>query len=184
MPTDTATLITVASVIIAVLALIWGIYTHLSTRKIAKLTYNISQLSDFGVPESFLANMPHAPLAITITSRGNKGTENIILRLKTKSPIENFEASPAGLPITQANNELSIQSTELNPSQKIKLFLQCSGHAYEDQIAEFDLSHSEGVGINEQDMITIPFNIVGIGLEYNLLNLMTHITRIGPFSIR
>ncbi len=184
MPTDTATLVTVVSVIIAGLALLWGIYTHISTRKIAKLTYKISQLSDFGVPESFLADMPHAPLAITVTSRGSKGTENISLRLKTKSPIENFEASPAELLITQANNELSIQSAKLNPSQKIKLFLRCAGHAYEDQITELDLSHSEGVGINEQDMITFSFNIAGIELEYDRVNLMTHITRIGPFSFR
>lgn len=181
---DTATLVAVVAVIIAGFALLWGIYTHFSTRRVAKLTYEVSQLSDFGVPESFLADMPHAPLAITVTSRGNKGTENIILRLKTKWPIENFEASPAGLPITHVDNELTIQSVKLNPSQQIKLFFRCAGPANEDQIAELDLSHSEGAGINEHEMTTISLNFAGIQLEYDPRDLTTHITRIGPLLFR
>jgi len=179
---DTATLIAVISAVIAGLALLWGIYTHISTRKIAKLTYTISQLSDFGVPASFLADMPHAPMAITITSRGNRGTENVVLRLKTTSPIENFEVWPEELPITQENNVLVVRSARLNPSQKIKLFLRCIGDAQENQIDELEISHSEGAGISEKDMATITFEFFGIRLEYDPLNLKTHISQIGPFS--
>ena len=184
MEPETATIIAIVSVAIAGIALLWTVYSHVSSRKIAKLTYEVSQLSDFGVPESFLSDMPRAPLAITVTSRGNKGTENIILRIKTKSPIENFEASPADLPIIHVDNELSIQLTRLNPSQQIKLFLRCNGAASEDQISEINLSHSEGAGINEQDMTTIIISFMGIELEYDPRNLKTHITQLGPISFR
>lgn len=184
MEANTATIVAIVSAVIAGLALLWGIYTHLSTRKVAKLTYEVSQLSDFGVPESFLADMPRAPLAITVTSRGNKGTDNIVLRLKTISPIQNFEASPAGLPITHTANELSIQSAKLNPSQQIKLFLRCAGKPSENQIQELDLSHSEGAGINERDIQTIAVSFAGIQFEYDPRNLKTHLTRIGPISFR
>jgi hypothetical protein len=118
---DTATQVAIFSTVIAALALIWGMYTHWSTRKVAKLTYEVSQLSDFGVPSSFLADLTRAPLAITVTSRGNKGTDNIILRLRTKCAIENFEASPPTLPITHSGNTLAIESARLNPSQQIKV---------------------------------------------------------------
>jgi len=184
MEADTATIIAIVSVVIAGFALLWGIYTHFSMRKVAKLTYTVSQLSDFGVPESFLSDMPRVPLAITVTSRGNKGTENIILRLKTISPIENYEASPANLPINQSGNELSIQSARLNPSQKIKLFLRCAGNPSENQIEELDLSHADGSGINEHEIHTISINFAGIQFEYDPRDLKTHITRIGPISFR
>jgi len=184
MEPDTATLVAIISAIIAGLALIWGVYAHISTRKISKLTYEVSQLSDFGVPESFLADMPRAPIAVTVTSRGNKGTENIILRLKTVSEIENFEASPANLPITHKGNELTIESAKLNPSQKIKLFVRCAGNPSDNQIQELDISHSEGGAIDENEVQTIAINFAGIELEYNTSNLKAKIARIGPISFK
>lgn len=39
MEANTATIVAIVSAVIAGLALLWGIYTHLSTRKVAKLTY-------------------------------------------------------------------------------------------------------------------------------------------------
>ena len=148
---DNPTLIAIVSAAIAGIALIWAMFTHFSTRKVSKLTYEVSQLSDFGVPVSFLADMPHSPIAITVTSRGNKGTENVILRLKTKSNIENYEVSPPSLPVTHNDNELEIKSVRLNPSQQIKLFVRCNGEPSESQISELDLSHSEGAGMNENE---------------------------------
>lgn len=184
MEANTATLVAIISAVIAALALLWGIYAHISTRKIAKLTYDVSQLSDFGVPESFLADMPKAPMAITVTSRGNKGTENIILRLKTVSPIEDFEASPANLPITHNDNELTIESARLNPSQKIKLFVRCAGNPNSNQIDELDISHSEGVATDEKEIQTISFSFAGIEMEYNTSELKAQISRIGPISFK
>lgn len=184
MELDNATLIAIVSAVVAVLALLWAVYTHFSMRKVSKLTYEVSQLSDFGVPESFLADMPHSPIAITVTSRGNKGTENIILRLKTNSPIENCEVSPSSLSVTQSNNELSIQSARLNPSQQIKLFIRCNGEPHLNQIGELNLSHSEGAGINEHEIQTISVSLMGFEFEYNPRDLKTSLVRFGPISFR
>ena len=184
MSVDNATLIAIVSAMIAGLALIWAIFTHFSTRKVSKLTYELSQLSDFGVPESFLADMPHSPIAVTVTSRGNKGTENIILRLKTNSPIENYEVSPTSLPVTKNNNELSIQSVRLNPSQQIKLFIRCKGEPSMNQVNELSLSHSEGAGVNEQEIQAISVSFMGLEFEYNPRELKTSLVRFGPISFR
>jgi hypothetical protein len=182
---EPATVVAITSAVIGGgLALVWGIYTHISTRKVSKLTYETSQLSDFGVPISFLADVPRAPLAITVTSRGNKATQNIIIRLKTTSAIENFEASPADLPIRQTGNELVIQTEALNPSQKIKLFARCVGSPSEDQIEELEITHSEGGATNESEVRSISFSFAGIELEYNTSDLKTHLVRVGPFSFR
>jgi hypothetical protein len=179
---DNATIIAIVSTIIAAAALIWAIYTHFSTRKIAKLTYDVSQLSDFGVPPSFLEDMPRSPIAITVTSRGNKGTENIILRLKTKSPIEEVETSPETLPVNHATNSLVIECARLNPSQQIQLFLKCAGAPTEDQIEELDISHSEGAAIDESEIQTISIDVAGIGFVYNTTDLTAKLSHIGPFS--
>jgi hypothetical protein len=185
MEIDNATLVAIISTIIAAIALFWAIYTHFSSRKISKLTYEISQLSDFGVPESFLEGMPHAPIAITLTSRGNKFTENIILNLKTWHEIENCEIIPSNTSFSYNENQLTLEVPRLNPSQQIKLFIRCSGiEAQYDQIQTISVSHSEGVGINENDIKTISFNIMGIELEYNLQNLKTSITRFGPIVFK
>lgn len=181
---DNATIIAIVSAVIAALALLWGIYTHFSMRKVSKLTYEVSQLSDFGVPESFLTDMPHSPIAITITSRGNKGTENIILRLKTNSAIENCEVSPSSVSMSQDNNELSIESKCLNPSQQIKLFVRCSGEPHLSQINELDLSHSEGAGINEHEIQAISISFMGFEFEYSPRDLKTSLVRFGPISFK
>lgn len=123
-------------------------------------------------------------MAITVTSRGNKGTENVILRLKTASVIENYEVTPAGLSITHTGNELTTESTRLNSSQQLKLFLRCSGNPSQSQIDELNISHSEGAGINEHEIQTIKFSFAGIELEYDPKNLRTRLMKIGPISIR
>ena len=184
MEIENSILIAVISAIIAALALLWAIYTHFSTRKIARLTYKVSQLADFDVPESFLMDMPVAPLSVTVTSRGNKSTENVVLRLTTISTVENFEVSPRDTKITHTHDELHIEASRLNPSQQIKLFVRCSGEAMSDQIKSIDISHSEGTGINENEAKSIAFNFMGIDLVYDTQALATKIIRIGPFSFQ
>ncbi|ENJ5925889.1 hypothetical protein AB1Z04_003531 [Vibrio cholerae] len=184
MELDTATMVSIGSAVVAALALLWAMYTHFSTRKVAKLTYEVSQLSDFGVPESFISDMPHSPVAITVTSRGNKGTDNIILRLKTTAPIENFEVFPTSITVIHNENELSIESARLNPSQEIKLFIRCAGSPVEDQIQDLDLTHSEGAGVNEGTIQSLSFSFMGIEIDYNPVTLTTSIVRLGPFSFR
>jgi len=181
---DTSTTIAIISVVIGISGFAFGVYTHFSTRKVSKLTYKISQISDFKVPASFLKDMPRAPVAITLTSRGNKSTENIALRLKAKSNIENFEVEPRGLNVEHNGSQLKLDVPQLNPSQTISLFLRCGGSPIEDQVSDFNLSHSEGSGINEKDLRSITFNVAGIELEYDAMQLSTKIRRIGPIVIR
>jgi hypothetical protein len=185
MEIDNAILVAIISAIIAGLALMWAIFTHFSSRKISKLTYEISQISDFGVPESFLEGMRYAPIALTMTSRGNKSVEKIVLNLETVHEIEDCEVTPGNLPITYKENQLSLEVSSLNPSQEIKLFVRCSdADPYYNQILNISLSHSEGIGIDVNDIKTISFSIMGIELEYNLQSLKTSITRLGPITFK
>lgn len=184
MELDNPTIVAITSSVIAILALLWAIYTHLSTRKISKLTYNISQLFDFGVPDSFLVDMPDSPIAVTVTSRGNKGTENIVIQLKTQNPIEKFEFTPSSLQVVMEDNELNIQADRLNPSQQIKLFIRCSGNPLSDQISELNVSHSDGIGVVESEVKALSISIMGIKFEYNPISLKTSLVRFGPISFK
>ncbi len=175
---------TIVAVVIGVLGLLFGIYSHFSTRKVAKLTYEVSQLSDFDVPPSFLQDMPRAPVAVTITSRGNKGTENIVLNMKMNSDLESYEVSPTGAEVSLNGAKLSLHVSRLNPSQTIKLFLRCAGSPSENQIESLDLSHSEGAGKDEREITSFVFNFAGLELEYDPRELRVRVNRIGPLRIR
>ncbi len=181
---DNSTIVAVVGVVIGALGFLFGIYTHLATRKVAKLTYTISQISDFGVPASFLQDMNRAPVAITVTSRGNKSTGNIIGRIKTCQPIEEFKVDPPSTAVSQNGNELQSQQDRLNPSQQIHFSLRCSGDPSANQIEDFNLSHSEGGGLNENQIRSITFSFLGLEMEYDVGELKTRLTRIGPLKIR
>ena len=73
---DSSTIVAIVGVVIGALGSLFAMYIHFTTRRAAKLTYAISQISDFGAPTSFLQDMERAPVAITVTSRGNEDTEN------------------------------------------------------------------------------------------------------------
>lgn len=180
---DTSTIIAIVGVVIGALGFLFGIYTHFTTRKVAKLTYAVSQFSDFGVPASFLQEMNRAPIAITVTSRGNKSTENIIGCVRTHYPIEEYKIYPSTT-VSLNGNELQFQQDRLNPSQQIHLSLRCSGDPSTNQIADFSLSHSEGGGIDENKVRSITISFMGLEMEYDVGELKTHLTRIGPIRIR
>jgi len=181
---ETPTIVAISGVVVGALGFIFGIYKHFSTRKVAKLTYSVSQISDFGVPASFLKDMNRAPIAITVTSRGNKGTENIMGRVKTRHPIEEFEVDPSTVIIRHNGSEIQFQQDRLNPSQKIHLSLRCSGDPSVNQIEEFNLSHSEGSGIDENHIHSITISLMGIEMEYDVGELKAHLSRIGPIRFR
>lgn len=181
---ETEMIIAIVGAIVGILGFIFGVYTHFTTRKVAKLTYSISQISDFNVPEIFLQDMNLAPVAIIITSRGNKSTENIICELETKQTIEKFEVEPPNIKIEKNGNQLLLKEKHLNPSQQIQLSLKCAGKPNADQIKKFKISHSEGAGIDEKQIRTITFSILGLEMEYDLRELKTRLTRIGPLSIK
>ena len=140
MDPDTATIVAVVSLVIGGLGVLFGVYTHFRTHKVAKLTYGVSQLSDFVVPPTFLCDLPRAPVALTITSLGNKAEENIMLNLKTISDIDEYSVSPDGFQIEIKGQSLKFSLEKLNPSQQVKLFLRCAGDPWEDQIENIDLT--------------------------------------------
>ena len=184
MEPDTATLVAVVSVIIGGLGFLFGIYAHFRTHRVAKLTYEVSQLSDFDVPSSFLQDLPRAPVALTITSRGNKGTENIVLNLSARSEVEEYDVTPKGTDVRFEGHSISLNVAKLNPSQQIKLFLRCSGSPSEDQIEDLNLSHSEGAAQNERALRNLVFQAFGLEMEYDLRQLRLYVNRIGPIRIR
>jgi len=181
---DTPTIVAISGVGVGGLGFIFGMYKHFTTRKVAKLTYAVSQISDFGVPASFLQDMDRAPVAITVTSRGNKGTENIMGRVRTRHPIEEFEVDPPTATVAHDGNEIQFQQERLNPSQQIHLSLRCSGDPSVNQVEDFNLSHSEGGGLDENQIRSITVSFMGLEMEYDVGELKTHLTRIGPIRIR
>lgn len=184
MEPDTTTVVAVVSVIIGGLGALFGIYAHFSTRRVAKLTYEVSQLSDFDVPSSFLQDLPRAPVALTITSRGNKGTENIVLNLTAISEVEEYDVTPKGTDVRLEGRSVSLSVGKLNPSQQVKLFLRCSGNPWEDQIEDIKLSHSEGAAQNERAVRNLVFDFFVLEIEYDVRQLRLFVNRIGPLRIR
>ena len=184
MEPDTATVVAVVSIIIGGLGLLFGIYAHFRTHRVAKLTYEVSQLSDFDVPPSFLQDFPQAPVALTITSRGNKGTENIALNLIARSDVEEYDVTPKGTDVRLEGHSISLNVEKLNPSQQVKLFVRCSGSPSENQVVSLNLSHSEGAAQNERALRNLVFDFFGLEIEYDLRQMRTYINRIGPIRIR
>ena len=181
---DTSTIVAIVGVVIGALGFIFGMYTHFTTRKVAKLTYAVSQISDFKGPASFLQDMNRAPVSIIVTSRGNKNTENIMGNVRTHQPIEEFEVDPPSITVSHSGNEIQFQQDRLNPSQQIRLSLRCSGDPSINQIEHFSLSHSEGAGIDEKQVRSITISFMGLEMEYDVGELRTRLTRIGPMRIK
>ena len=169
------------SAAIAFLALVWGVYANFSNRKVARVTYSVSQLSNFDVPKSILKGMEQAPFALTITNRGNKRAENIELKLMLNKTFENWEVSPPSTEVKlSAHKELTIESFALNPSQEIKLYMLCNGDGSESLIENFELSHSEGIGLVENNLQEYTISYFGIEFKFNPKTQKTGLVRLGP----
>ena len=184
MDSETATIVAIVSLIIGGLGFLFGVYSHFRTHKVAKLTYRVSQLSDFDVPTSFLRDLPRAPVAVTITSLGNKGTSNVVFNMRTKSKIDDYSVSPEGLEIRLEGQSLELNLEKLNPSQQIKVFLRCTGNPWDDQVENVELTHSEGAAQNEQSVRNLVFDFLGLEIEYDLRELKPYINRVGPIRVR
>ncbi|MEM7221103.1 MAG: hypothetical protein AAF515_22270 [Pseudomonadota bacterium] len=168
---------------IAALALIWAVYSHMSTRKVSKLTYELTELADFGVPAEFLCGITHSPVVLTITSRGNAATENIVLNLETTTLIEECDVRPKSAVVSWTERELSLSANKLNPSQQIVVSLKCDGNPAQSQVCSLKLSHSGGAGLPKTDA-AFSIELLGIELQYDPVNLATKLVSIGPISFR
>ena len=178
--------ITIVSVVIAALSLLFALYKHFSTRKIARLAYEVSQLSDYDVPESFLQGVTRALVVIRVESTGNKLAENVVLRVKTRSKIVDHEIHPNEFNATVSEQEIATTAEKLNPAQHLRILLYCEGRAVDDQIESIELTHAEGVGINKRSsaFTSVKFDFFGIGLEFDLLSRSLALKRFGPWTFK
>jgi hypothetical protein len=104
---EPAVIVSIIAVVIGLGGLLFGVYQHFATRKVARIGYEISQISDYGVPDSFISDNPVAPVTIRIESVGNKSSEHVLLRMKTNSPIKNHELTPPDYDVTIDNTDVT-----------------------------------------------------------------------------
>lgn len=182
---EPAVIVAIVSTIIAFIAFAFAIYKHFGTRKIARIVYEISQISDYDVPESFLEDMTTAPIAMLVESRGNKRAENIVLRLKTRTKIDKYTIVPKYIAEVD-NTDFTISVPSLNPTQTFKVFLHCKGNPAVNQIQSIELTHSEGVGLNKRSSAytKLNFRFFFMEFEYDLNTRTLKILRAGPWHLR
>lgn len=180
-------IVAIVSTVIALGSLVFAVYKHFSTRSFSRVAYEISQVSDYGVPQSFLAGVNSAPLSVKFESVGRKKADNIILRLKTKSKIANHTIEPAGVKVAVSNpDELELKIDELNPTQRVRLFVNCEGNPAEDQVERFELTHSEGAAVNKKSpaFTKVRFHFLFSDFEFDLLESRIRLVKLGPWSFQ
>lgn len=164
-------MVSIVSTLVGFAGVVFGIYKHVSSKKEARLVYEISQLSDFGIPNGFLKDVTSAPISIVVENIGNKSAKNIKIKIQTKSSIEKRElhSDNPDSKIDAQKSEVNYIVGEINPSESVKLVLICDGSPYEDQIQGLSITHSEGEAINKKEPITfsIKSNLLMLGLHYD-----------------
>ena len=151
---DTEIILTIASVIIGLLGFFFGVYKHYSTRKIASLSYETTELTDFEFPSDFLDSMTIIPMSITIKNVGNNRAERVNIRIKTQTDIANHLVH-IGEPFSE---EIDFQSLQIhipsfNPGESAKISLQCKKVAETKKyLSEIVVNHTEGIGIDRKKM--------------------------------
>lgn len=183
---EPSVIVAIIASVIAFLSLTFGIYKHFSTRKVARLAYEVSQISDYGVPGSMLQDITSAPISLVLENIGNKSAENIILRLRTRSDISAHTIEPENLNASVDDSEISMTIPSLNPTQKVKVFLRCAGSPSADQIESLELTHSEGSALNKKSpaFTKIKFHFLFTDLEFDLASRSVRLLKIGPWIFR
>ena len=111
---------------------IFGIYQYYASRTVPKLTFEVRELSDFGLPPDFYNAVALVPVSFNIFSAGNKAAENIIVHLKSRSLMRKVEvATDVEWKSDIANNlnngirELTVSIGKLNPNDAFNLLVYC-----------------------------------------------------------
>lgn len=112
---------------IGLLGLAFGVYTHFTSRKRARLLYNVDQLSAFGLPEEFYESVLKLPLVLRLTNTGNKQAHNVVLKLRTSAPIESAVVDAlTEVDLKQDGAELTATMSFLNPGDRLILKVLCT----------------------------------------------------------
>lgn len=111
---------------IGAFGVLFGIYKHFSTLRVAKIIFDFKEMADFDLPKEFFLNIPSMPISFEIVNTGNKKAENLIFTSEFNSKIidRRIETSEE-YEINIQYNTMIIKADKLNPSEHIKIFLTC-----------------------------------------------------------
>ncbi len=160
-------IVTISSLLVGLLGFIFGVYAHFSTRKVAKLQYEVVQLTDFNLPASFLRPLETIPVMLTVYSVGNKRAENINIQIQLASPVVEWHVEsdePYEEIVHETHAQLLMRS--LNPEEVIRLSLQCrKDMQLKTYVREIKVTHSEGVGVDVKALAAQRERLVEMMLE-------------------
>lgn len=182
---EPSVVVAIGAVAIALVSLGFAIYKHFSNRSFSRVAYEISQMADYGVPASFLAGVSSAPVSVKFESVGTKKAENIILAIETRSDIDNYTTIPDSVKVTKKDDRrIKVAVATLNPTQAVRVFLNCKGNPAEDQVEKFELTHSEGAAVNKKapGFTKARFHLPFIDIELDVLTKSLKLVRFGPWS--
>ncbi|HYQ86137.1 MAG TPA: hypothetical protein VES59_02735 [Bacteroidota bacterium] len=163
-------MIQIASLIIGALGFTFGVYKHFSSRKVAKITYEVTELGDFPLPDEFLAGLDKAPIMIMIKNNGNRMARSVLLHLKTRSLIKEFLiATDEKWEEHHGDYELTLRVPQLNPSDAVKVSLFCNQNdVHRKLLTDLRVTHSEGVAVDlkapSPGGIAVTFDLFGLSL--------------------
>ena len=180
---EPSVVVAIISVIIGFVGFVFGVYKHFSTRQVARLLYEVNQMSDYNVPVAFLGDMTSAPVAVLVESSGSKNAQNVVVEVKAKTEIEEYKIEPEHIQFVVDKEYMKASVQSLNPTQTLKLFLKCKGTPNEDQIESINITHAEGVGLNKRSAAysKISFHILFSDFVYDLNSRTLKIVRFGPW---
>lgn len=184
---EPAVIVAIVSVVIGFFGFVFGVYKYFSTRRVARIIYEVCQMSDYNMPAAFLRDMASAPVMVLVESSGNKKAENVVVQVQTKSEIEEYKVEPEDVTeVVGGKDFVKVSARSLNPTQKVKVLLDSKGNPSENQIKELEITHSEGVGINKRSAAytKLSFNSLFCDLEFDLNARTLKLVRLGPWRFR
>lgn len=82
--------VVIGSFSVGVAGFFFGVYKHFSTRKFAKVRYELLQLTDFNLPETFFESLSTFPVRLTIKNIGNKKAEDVHVNIDLSTEIIDY----------------------------------------------------------------------------------------------
>lgn len=120
------TTLTIIFGIIGAFGVLFGIYKHFSTLRVAKIIFDFKEMADFDLPKEFFINIPSMPISFEIENTGNKKAENLIFTSEFNSNIINSRIETSEeYEIKIKDNKMIIKASKLNPAEQINIFLTC-----------------------------------------------------------
>jgi|GEM_PF-3506396 len=139
-----------------VLGVLFGIYKHFATLKVAELVFDIKEISQFSLPLEFYKDIPSMPLLVDIENKGNKAATNLILTLDFKSKIvskrvdtsENYE-------VENEDDKIVLKAQKLNPAEQIRVYVNCekTNNPTKTILNGYNLTISEGNVLTKDSLI-------------------------------